>query len=152
VTRKKRWYLVDVWRQRVDYPTLKANVQRLAKEFGARRILVEDTGAGTSLVQEMRSHVSGIIAVQPEGDKVSRMAVASAKFEAGQVWFPEQEPWLPDLEAELFSFPGSRHDDQCDSISQALLDTNNSPWMWLSEDDWARIFAESLRPTRRRRF
>ena len=152
VTRKKRWYLVDVWRQRVDYPTLKAKVQRLAKEFGARRILVEDTGAGTSLVQEMRSHVSGIIAVNPEGDKVSRMAVASAKFEAGQVWLPERASWLPDLEAELFSFPGSRHDDQCDSISQALLDTNNSPWMWLSEDDWARILAESLRPTRRRRF
>jgi len=152
VTRKKRWYLVHVWRQRVDYPTLKANVHKLAKEFGARRILVEDTGAGTSLVQEMCSHVSGIIAVQPEGDKVSRMAVASAKFEAHQVWLPERAPWLPDLEAELFSFPGSRHDDQCDSISQALLDTNNSPWMWLSEDDWARILAESLRPTRRRRF
>jgi hypothetical protein len=37
----------------------------------------------------------------------------------------------PDLEAELFVFPGSRHDDQCDSISQALLDQNNSFWMWL---------------------
>jgi hypothetical protein len=27
---------------------------------------------------------------------------------------------LPDLEAELFAFPGARRDDQCDSISQAL--------------------------------
>ena len=79
----------------------------LAKKWDARRILVEDTGAGTSLVQEMRSHVSGIIAVKPEGDKVSRMAVASAKFEAGQVLLPERAPWLPDLEAELFSFPAA---------------------------------------------
>ncbi len=38
----------------------------------------------------------------------------------------ERASWLPDLEAELFVFPGSRHDDQCDSISQALLDKNNS--------------------------
>ena len=28
--------------------------------------------------------------------------------------------WLPELEAELFAFPGSRYDDQVDSISQAL--------------------------------
>jgi phage terminase large subunit-like protein len=27
---------------------------------------------------------------------------------------------LADLEAELFAFPGSRQDDQIDSISQAL--------------------------------
>ena len=38
----------------------------------------------------------------------------SAKFEAGLVYFPKHAPWLADLEAELFSFPGSRHDDQVD--------------------------------------
>jgi hypothetical protein len=80
----------------------------------------------TSLVQELKGRVSGIIAVRAEGDKASRMAVASAKFEAGQALLPERAPWLADLEAELFVFPGSRHDDQCDSISQALLDKNNS--------------------------
>jgi predicted phage terminase large subunit-like protein len=143
VSRKQKWYLLDVWRQRVDYPTLKASVQDLAKKWGARRILVEDTGTGTSLVQELQSRISGIIAVKPEGDKVSRMAVASAKFEAGQVLLPERGSWLHDLEAELFVFPGSRHDDQCDSISQALLDQNNSFWMWLSPEDWAHILAEA---------
>ena len=50
------------------------------------------------------------------------MAMASAKFEAGNVYLPESAAWLADLEAELFAFPGSRHDDQCDSISQALND------------------------------
>ena len=152
VTRKQRWYLADVWRQRVDYPTLKANVEALAKKWGATRILVEDSSAGTALVQELRSRISGIIAVKPEGDKASRMAVASAKFEAGQVYLPEGAPWLPDLEAELFSFPGSRHDDQCDSISQALLDKHNSFWMHLSDDDWARILAWSAIPERRAPF
>jgi predicted phage terminase large subunit-like protein len=110
----KRWYLVDVWRRRVDYPALKTAVQTLAKQWDADRVLVEDAGAGTSLVQELKGWVSGIVAVKAEGDKVSRMAVASAKFEAGHVLLPERAPWLPDLEAELFSFPGSRHDDQCD--------------------------------------
>jgi predicted phage terminase large subunit-like protein len=96
--------LVAMWRQRVDYPTLKANVQTLAKKWNARRVLVEDAGAGASLVQELRGRVTGIIAVKPDGDKASRMAVASAKFEAGQVLLPERASWLPDLEAELFVF------------------------------------------------
>jgi hypothetical protein len=59
---------------------------------------------------------------------------------------PERAPWLADLEAELFVFPGSRHDDQCDSISQALLDKNNSFMMWLTSEDWDRLIAKSRTP------
>ena len=62
----------------------------------------------------------GLSGVKPENDKETRMAIASAIFEAGQVYFPERAPWLAELEAELFSFPGSRHNDQVDSISQVL--------------------------------
>lgn len=151
VTRKKQWYLAHVWRQRVDYPNLKANVKALAKQWDARRILVEDTGAGTSLVQELRAHVSGVIAVKPEGDKVSRMAVASAMFEAGQVFLPERANWLPDLEAELFAFPGGRHDDQCDSISQALLDRKGSFMVWMTPEDWRVVLEKARQPSPRRR-
>jgi predicted phage terminase large subunit-like protein len=143
VTHKRRWYLVDVWRQRVDYPGLKAAAQTLARQWEARRVLVEDTSAGTALVQELIAKVSGIIAVKPTGDKVSRMAVASAKFEAGQVWLPQRTSWLPDLEAELFAFPGGRHDDQCDSISQALFEGNVTFPMNISDE----VLALAARPS-----
>ena len=76
--------------------------------------------------------VPGIIAVKPEGDKATRMSVASSKIEARQVFLPEQAAWLPDLEAELFAFPGGRHDDQCDAISQALMDSSGSYIDWQS--------------------
>jgi predicted phage terminase large subunit-like protein len=124
VTKKKQWYLVDVWRKRVDYPELKAAVQNMAARFRAQRVLVEDAGAGTSLVQELKGKISGIIAVGADRDKVSRMAVVSAKFEAGQVFLPGRASWLADFETELFAFPGSRNDDQCDSVSQALSEEN----------------------------
>jgi len=127
VTRNRRWYLIDVWRKRVDYPELKAAVQTLAAKYKARRVLVEDAGAGTSLVQELRrGKVTGIVAVKPERDKISRMAVVSAKFESGQVFLPERAPWLAEFERELFAFPGGKHDDQCDSVSQALSEQNYS--------------------------
>jgi len=41
-----------MWRQRVDYPTLKANVQILAKKWNARRVLVE----GESRIRRGRAH------------------------------------------------------------------------------------------------
>ena len=44
----------------------------------------------------------------------------AAKVESGKVFLPISASWLPELEAELFTFPQSRHDDQVDSIAQAL--------------------------------
>jgi predicted phage terminase large subunit-like protein len=142
LTRRKRWYLLDVWRRRVDYPALKAAAQSLAKQWSARRVLVEDAATGTALVQELTEMIPGIIAVKPVGDKASRMAVASAKFEEGQVFLPERANWLPDLEAELFAFPGGRHDDQCDSISQALCDGDRNMPMEITDE----ILAMASRP------
>jgi hypothetical protein len=63
---------------------------------------------------------------------------------------PESAPWLADLEAELFAFPGGKHDDQCDSISQALLDNNISWAQWLTPADWQEILAMARIPYRRR--
>jgi predicted phage terminase large subunit-like protein len=122
ISRAGRWYLVDVWRKRVDYPALKAAVRDLASKHAANRVLVEDAGAGTSLVQELLGKVDGVVAVIADGNKSTRMSVVSAKFESGLVYLPESALWLPDFEAELFAFPGSRYDDQCDSVSQALSD------------------------------
>ena len=62
----------------------------------------------------------------------TRMSVVTAKFEFGLVYLPERAPWLADFEAELFAFPGGRHDDQCDSASQALSDRNFSSPMKIS--------------------
>jgi predicted phage terminase large subunit-like protein len=147
VTRDKRWYLTDVVRFRADYPRLKAEVIRAARQWKPRKILVEDKGTGTSLVQELKRQISGIIAVEPERDKIARMSVASAKIEAGQVFFPERARWLPDLEAELFAFPGSRHDDQCDSISQALMNEQGLIWAISPQ-----VLQEAARPMTRAAF
>jgi hypothetical protein len=67
------------------------------------------------------------------------MAVVSAKFEAGQVFLPERASWLADFETELFAFPGSRNDDQCDSVSQALSERNISFPLNISPETIARL-------------
>jgi predicted phage terminase large subunit-like protein len=132
---EKKYYLVDVLRGRFDYPTLRARAIAHANAHAPHKILIEDAGVGTALVSELRRSGLTAIAVKPEQSKVTRMSIESAKFEAGLVLLPRQAPWLRDLEEELFSFPHGRHDDQVDSISQALQDQGSSfdtSYSWVS--------------------
>jgi predicted phage terminase large subunit-like protein len=115
-----KYYLIDVLRSRFDYPTLKARVLEHASLHKPSKILIEDAGVGTALVQELRGSRFSVIPIKPEREKSTRMSIESGKFESGRVYFPERASWLAELEAELFAFPGSRYDDQVDSISQAL--------------------------------
>ena len=82
----------------------------------------EDKGSGSSLIQSLKKE--RIYAHQHhgklEGDKIMRLTAQAAQFHAGVVHFREDAPWLGELLAELLGFPGVRHDDQIDSISQAL--------------------------------
>jgi predicted phage terminase large subunit-like protein len=55
-----------------------------------------------------------------ERDKIGRLYVNQAKFEAGLVLFPSQASFLGDLSAELLTFPQGKTNDQVDSITQAL--------------------------------
>jgi phage terminase large subunit-like protein len=95
-------------------------------------VLVEEASTALGLLDELKGKVRGLTGIRPDRDKVTRMAIASAMFEAGQVNFPERASWLAQLEEELFSFPGGRHDDQVDSISQMLNHIKSSAlWRWI---------------------
>jgi phage terminase large subunit-like protein len=69
-----QWYLLDVWRKRVDYPTLKATVIEQAKKWDAKQVLVEETGTAIGLLQELKRQVSGIVGIKPDRDKETRMS------------------------------------------------------------------------------
>jgi predicted phage terminase large subunit-like protein len=129
---ENRYYLIELLRGRFDFPTLRTKVLDYAKLHKASQILIEDAGFGTALIQELKTAHLPVIAVKPEYDKQTRMAIQATKFENGQVFFPREAPWLADLEAELFAFPRGRHDDQVDSISQALAHKSPSR-LWTKE-------------------
>jgi predicted phage terminase large subunit-like protein len=115
------YYLLDLVRDRFEYPLLRGTAIELAKRFKPDEILIEDASTGTALAQELRDEANCYVnPIKIDHDKVGRLYVQQGKFAAGRVWFPKNAPFLPELEAELLTFPQSRHDDQVDSISQAL--------------------------------
>ncbi|MGY3343520.1 MULTISPECIES: phage terminase large subunit [unclassified Bradyrhizobium] len=114
------YYLLDLVRGRFEYPVLRDTAMQLARRFRPDRILIEDASTGTALAQELRNATFSVTPVKVEHDKIGRVYVQQAKFAAGRVWLPRQAPYLADLETELLTFPQGRHDDQVDSITQAL--------------------------------
>ena len=121
---KRSYYLIDVWRGRLEFPHLKQKLVSLAGEYSPNSILIERAGPGLHLLQELRANPAhGVpmpIGIRPEAEKIVRMEAQSARFEAGQIHLPKEAPWLSELLHEILAFPNARHDDQIDSVSQFL--------------------------------
>lgn len=112
--------ILDVFRERLDYPYLKRAIVQHKERWDADTVLIEDKGSGTSLIQDLNNDYIYPIAIMPEGDKVVRMSGCSAKIEAGSVSLPSHAAWLDEFQSELLAFPHGSHDDQADALSQLL--------------------------------
>jgi predicted phage terminase large subunit-like protein len=130
-----RYYLLSVFRQRLNYPELKRAVKEQARFHSADIILIEDKASGTQLIQDLEAE--GIYGVQPYApppgsDKILRLHAQTAEFESGRARVPQSAPWLDEYLRELTAFPGSKYDDQVDSTTQAIehLKANRGSYIW----------------------
>jgi predicted phage terminase large subunit-like protein len=118
----KHFYLLHVFRRRMEYPDLKRAICDQASAHNAHVVLIEDKASGTQLIQDLIADgMSGVMRYEPPPcDKVMRLNSQSAAFENGLVLLPHESHWLQEYERELTTFPGSKFDDQVDSTTQAL--------------------------------
>jgi phage terminase large subunit-like protein len=82
-----KYYLLDLTRGRYEYPQLRKIAIALAERFEPDNILIEDASTGIALAQEL-NEVLVFAVVEPipiERDKIGRLYVQQAKFEAGRV-------------------------------------------------------------------
>lgn len=113
--------LWDVHRERLEADELLATAKRLAQKFGANQIVVEDVQGGTGLIQQLRKQISAkVIAKVPQEDKEARLRSVQFMVRQGALLLPQDTEWLEAFERELLGFPSARHDDQVDSLTQAL--------------------------------
>ena len=116
-----RYYVLDVWKGKVEFPELKATVKAQAAKWSPTVVLVEDKASGQSLVQEMKRDTRlPIIPVKVDTDKVTRANAVTPQVEAGLCHLPEGAGWVADFVDELATFPNAAHDDQVDAFGGAL--------------------------------
>jgi predicted phage terminase large subunit-like protein len=128
----KAWLLLDVIRERLDYPDLLARVRSERARWRPEVIIVEKASSGIGLLQDLARDMRCTsdpahhapwcmrLAADAKQPKAERLYTGMDRLYSGVAMFPREAPWLEVLRREMMSFPNGRHDDQVDSISQFL--------------------------------
>jgi predicted phage terminase large subunit-like protein len=135
----EKLYLLDCDRDKIDFPGLVKKVKSMC-EFAKSQyecsveVLIEDCGSGTQLIQTLENETEIYVnAIKPDYNKATRLRSISHLIENGTCLFPNNKPpWWHEFEQELLRFPKTKHDDQCDALSQALgnMPIVRTPWLF----------------------
>lgn len=119
-----KYYLLDVFREKLAYPYLKEKIISLYNQFKPVTILIEDKASGQQLIQELE-HLP-IIGILPKYNKLTRLILVTPLLESKSFYIPHTSSyascasWVKDFYDELITFPYVNHDDQVDALTQVL--------------------------------
>lgn len=119
-------YLLDQVRGRFEYPVLKVMFSSFAiKHSDADMMAVEDTVAGSSLIQDLVTdkRLRHITPVTRTRDKFSRACDALPYLSGGYVYVNSMAEYYTSLMSEFIGFRGDlkhEHDDQIDCMLDAI--------------------------------
>lgn len=123
------YYLLDLFKDKIQYPELKRAIIEHYERYKPEVVFIEDKASGQQIVQELRQNMP-IVPITPKYDKLTRFILITPIMESGRLFFPCNALWMHAFEEELLNFPNVTHDDQVDSLTQALHwitnDTNSS--------------------------
>ncbi len=142
---KTGYFVLDIWRERAEFPALKRAIEMLALKWKPDALLIEDKASGQSLIQELKAGSRlAVLPIRVDSDKVTRAVAVTPLCEAGKVYLPEDAPWLAEFIEEISSFPAAPHDDQVDALTQALNHARGSSGFetWSNFTRNEQVFAE----------
>lgn len=116
-------FLLDQVLERMDFvKTIDAVIKMTRKWPQASAKLIEDKANGPAVISSLKKKISGLIAIEPEGSKESRVHSVSPEIESHNVYLPHPlvAPWVNELIDRAAAFPNAAHDDDIDAMTQAL--------------------------------
>lgn len=113
--------LLNAWRDRLEFPELKAKTLELYEEWEPDSVIIEKKASGAPLIYELRRMGLPVQEFTPSkgNDKITRLNAIADIFASGKVWAPEKR-WAEEVIDEVASFPAGRNDDLVDCVSLAL--------------------------------
>jgi predicted phage terminase large subunit-like protein len=119
-------YLIDQVRGKWEAPELEANTQAFYNKHRnldgcvCSGVYIEDKASGIGLIQTMKRKGMPIVGIPRSTDKITRMHCGTPLIEAGNVYLPEEAPWLSDYLGEFAAAPNGANDDQIDPTLDAI--------------------------------
>ncbi len=121
---KQGIYLLDQWRDKVDFDKLKKIAIAFNKKHRPKHFYVEKAQSGIGLIQALKKqHGCPVVAIIPSKCKVTRAQDAQPSIEAGLVFIPDEMSctWVNGLTGETEKFPVGKNDDQVDCLVMAVV-------------------------------
>lgn len=118
--RGARIYLLAQYCRQMDYVEQRHAMREAVRQFPASAVYVEAAANGEAIISDLGREIPALVPVRPRESKMERAQLALPYFEAGNVWFPAEAPWLAEYEDELTRFPRAAHDDRVDSTTMAI--------------------------------
>lgn len=128
---KSRFYILDVWKDRLQFPDVKRQVEMLFDAWAVvNKVNVEGGGSasGKATVQAVsRDSRVPIFEVIHATDKVLRADTITPYHEGKMIYFlegpnGEKEEWQSDFIDQCSNFPNAKHDDDVDAFIGAMED------------------------------
>ena len=119
--RENKIYLLECLNEHLNFTATVRTIRLMKARYPhARSVLVEDKANGTAVIEVLRDQIMGVIAVNPDKSKETRVNAVSFAIEAGNVYLPEDKSFTWDFIEQCASFPNGKHDDMVDAMTQAL--------------------------------
>ena len=121
ISKEKQIYVLDWYRDRIDFPTQVRMVEKLAEKWNPSQIAIESNAYQQALPQQLKkTSMLRIKEVKRTKDKVTRITSAFVHFENGKILLPENHSELENFINEYVYFPQGKHDDMLDSVELAI--------------------------------
>jgi predicted phage terminase large subunit-like protein len=117
-----RRFVRHIVNARLNLDGTEAEIRNAHANYGPiSAVLVEDKANGSAVISHLTDNISGVVAVNPEGGKVSRMMAAAPEFQAHNWFFDRTGAWTSKAVDQLCNFPNAKNDDISDAVSQAAI-------------------------------
>lgn len=133
--------LLNAYKDRMEFPTLKRVVMEQYDEYQPDSLIVEKKASGAPLIYELRAMGVPVQEYTPvrgtvlnPNNKTVRLNSVSDMFASGVVWAPQRR-WADEVIDEVASFPSGEHDDYVDSTIMALMRFRQGGFLRLPSDE-----------------
>ena len=116
LTQNNNIEVLDMYRSKPSFFELENQTRYLSGLYLPNKILIEDAGSGTSLLQRLKAITNLPVLEEKTMHKVTRAHEASPLCETQKIYLPSGATWLPTFINEMSNFPNGEHDDIVDAF------------------------------------
>jgi predicted phage terminase large subunit-like protein len=116
------YFLLDQFREQVDFANLRDQVRRFRKKYRPAAILVERAANGHAIISELtRKYPRLVRPIELSGRSKSARLLANVSVILSKgIHLPANVPWRDDFVQEFCEFPKGKFTDQVDATTQLL--------------------------------